>query len=232
MSENGFARIGRVLTHEQCQALRESYADPKLFRSRIEMSRFGFGRGEYKYFAAPLPDLVARLREQFYVSLRAIANEWMAMLGNDIQFPSSLINFLARGEAHGQKRPTPLLLRYQAGDYNCLHQDLYGAIFFPFQVIICLSAAGEDFTGGELLLVEQRPRAQSVGRVINLAIAAMHSLHIPMLTGLPCLTVQRISHTTKPHAIRSIGIPNGHVALEDFQHMPRCDNSVAMASQL
>lgn len=168
LSDNGLARIGRVLTNEQCKALRASYADSRLFRSRIEMSRFGFGRGEYKYFAAPLPDLVAQLREHLYLALRAVANEWMSMLGQDLQFPSKLVDFLAFCDAQGQKRPTPLLLRYQAGDYNCLHQDLYGAIFFPFQVIFCLSAAGEDFTGGELVLVEQRPRAQSVGRVINL----------------------------------------------------------------
>jgi hypothetical protein len=169
LSNQGYARIGRLLTNEQCKALRESYADPKLFRSRIEMSRFGFGRGEYKYFAKPLPDLVAELRKHLYLALREVANEWMVLLSKDFEFPAKLIDFLELCESQGQKRPTPLLLRYQAGDYNCLHQDLYGVIFFPFQVICNLSAAGQDFIGGELMLVEQRPRAQSVGRVINLS---------------------------------------------------------------
>ena len=167
--ESGFARLGPVLSREQCQTLRASYQNAELFRSRVDMSRFGFGRGQYQYFAAPLPPLVAQLREQLYGPLVAIANDWMSALGKDATFPSSLTDFLKRCQQQGQGKPTPLILRYQAGDYNCLHQDLYGAVFFPFQAIIGLSVAGEDFTGGELLLVEQRPRAQSAGRVITLS---------------------------------------------------------------
>jgi uncharacterized protein len=166
---HGFARIGQLLSAEECQSLRQSYADPKLFRSRVDMARFRFGRGEYQYFAAPLPGVVARLREQLYPPLAEIAHEWMVALKHNQAFPASLSDFLSICRQHGQDKPTPLLLRYRAGDYNCLHQDLYGKVAFPFQVIICLSRVGEDFTGGELLLVEQRPRAQSVGRALTLA---------------------------------------------------------------
>ena len=169
LSDRGFARLGPVLTDKQCEALRESYADSKLFRSRVEMSRFGFGRGEYKYFADPLPDLIAGLRERFYGELVGVANEWMGVLGKDVTYPFNLKDFLVTCRENGQDKPTPLLLRYRTGDFNCLHQDVYGAVVFPFQVIVCLSTAGEDFTGGELLLVEQRPRAQSIGRVVNLS---------------------------------------------------------------
>jgi hypothetical protein len=176
LSNQGYARIGRLLTNEQCKALRESYADPKLFRSRIEMSRFGFGRGEYKYFAKPLPDLVAQLREHLYLALREVANEWIVLLSKDFEFPAKLIDFLEPCESQGQKRPTPLLLRYQAGDYNCLHQDLYGAIFFPFQVICNLSAAGQDFIGGESTKQQSRPNRMDcvpAGAVVR---EALHSV--------------------------------------------------------
>ena len=132
------------------------------------MKRYRFGEGEYQYFAYPLPALVAKLRESLYESLVPIAREWMTALKLPTEFPGKHTAFLETCHAAGQVRPTPLLLRYRAGGYNCLHQDLYGSIFFPFQVVIGLSAPEAEFTGGELMLVEQRPRAQSAGRVIQL----------------------------------------------------------------
>jgi uncharacterized protein len=163
----GFARLGSLLDENECEDLRSLYARPELFRSRIEMARFRFGKGEYQYFAYPLPAVVAELREALYPPLSPIANEWMKALGLAGDFPAKLSAFLKKCHARGQKCPTPLVLRYRAGDYNCLHQDVYGEVVFPFQVIVCLSRPEEEFTGGELLLVEQRPRAQSVGHVVR-----------------------------------------------------------------
>ncbi|HYL45713.1 MAG TPA: 2OG-Fe(II) oxygenase [Candidatus Limnocylindrales bacterium] len=164
----GFSRLGGLLEQGECEELRSLYARPELFRSRIEMERFRFGKGEYQYFAYPLPTIVAELREALYGPLAPIANEWMQALGLKGEFPGELEDFVKKCRARGQKRPTPLVLRYRAGDYNCLHQDVYGEVVFPFQVIVCLSRPEEEFTGGELLLVEQRPRAQSVGHVVRL----------------------------------------------------------------
>lgn len=164
----GFARLGPVLLREECESLRSLYADASRFRSRIDMARYRFGRGEYQYFAYPLPELVATLRESLYARLAGAANEWMEALGQTARFPDAHGTFLKQCAKGGQTRPTPLVLRYRAGDYNCLHQDVYGDIVFPFQVIFCLSRPDEEFTGGELLLVEQRPRAQSVGHAIRL----------------------------------------------------------------
>jgi len=164
----GFARLGKLLAPEECEQLRSLYAQPELFRSRVDMARFRFGRGEYQYLAYPLPELVADLREALYRHLAATANEWMAALSLKGDFPGELEAFLKRCHARDQKRPTPLLLRYRAGDFNCLHQDVYGDIVFPFQAIFCLSKPDEEFTGGELLLVEQRPRAQSIGHAVRL----------------------------------------------------------------
>jgi len=166
--EHGYGRIGTALSRDECEELRSLYSNPELFRSRINMERFRFGRGEYQYFADPIPALVAELRESLYGHLYSIANEWMEVLSLTGDFPVDLGDFLKRCHAHGQRRPTPLLLRYRAGDYNCLHQDLYGEVVFPFQVVLGLSRPEEEFTGGELLLVEQRPRAQSVGHAIRL----------------------------------------------------------------
>ena len=132
------------------------------------MARHRFGRGEYKYFAYPLPALVEELRQALYVCLAGCANDWMEALSRSGEFPDDLMSFLERCHERGQERPTPLLLRYRVGDFNCLHQDLYGDIVFPFQVIFCLSQPEDEFTGGELLLVEQQPRAQSVGHAIRL----------------------------------------------------------------
>jgi len=165
---HGYGRLGQVLSRAECEALRKLYSQPDLFRSRIDMARFRFGRGEYQYFAYPLPPLVAELRESLYGCLAATANDWMVALSLKSNFPPALNDFLARCHARGQKRPTPLLLHYVAGDFNCLHQDLYGDVVFPFQVVFCLSRPQEEFSGGELLLMEQRPRAQSVGQVVTL----------------------------------------------------------------
>ena len=164
----GYARLGKVLSQTECEELRSLYLQPELFRSRIEMARYRFGRGEYQYFAYPLPTLVGELREMLYPQLVGTANEWMAALSLPAKFPNTLSSFIKRCHAHGQARPTPLLLRYRAGDFNCLHQDVYGEIVFPFQVIFGLSQPEVEFTGGELLLVEQRPRAQSVGHAVRL----------------------------------------------------------------
>jgi uncharacterized protein len=164
--KNGFARVPGLLTGGDCRELRELYDDSSRFRSRIDMKRYRFGQGEYQYFAHPLPDRVAQLREAWYARLSPIATAWTAALGSEQSFQQSHNEFVAQCHAAGQLRPTPLLLRYREGDYNCLHQDLYGAIYFPFQIVVCLSEPGVEFTGGELLLTEQHPRAQSSGRVV------------------------------------------------------------------
>lgn len=164
----GFARLGKLFAPQECEQLRSLYSRTELFRSRVDMARFRFGRGEYQYFAYPLPPVVADLRHALYSHLSPTANDWMAALSLKGDFPRDLENFLKQCHARGQKRPTPLMLRYRAGDFNCLHQDVYGDLVFPFQVIFCLSKPGEEFTGGELLLVEQRPRAQSIGHAVHL----------------------------------------------------------------
>ncbi len=164
----GFGRMGTILDRGECEHLRNLYSDGTRFRSRIDMARFRFGRGEYQYFAYPLPPLIANLRDELYEQLAPTANAWMSALSQPGTFPRRLKQFLQTCHAHGQTRPTPLLLRYREGDYNCLHQDVYGEIVFPFQVVVGLSRPQAEFTGGELLLVEQRPRAQSVGHAIGL----------------------------------------------------------------
>ncbi|CAN7617955.1 2OG-Fe(II) oxygenase [Bosea sp. LjRoot90] len=168
LDEHGVGLTGPLLDAETCAALRALYAEPGHFRSRIVMARHGFGRGEYQYFAHPLPDVIAALRPLIYARLAPIANRWNAALGIDQRYPETLDDFLALCHAQGQERPTPLLLKYGAGDYNCLHQDLYGDLFFPFQMVILLSEPERDFTGGEFTLVEQRPRMQSRPEVVPL----------------------------------------------------------------
>ena len=168
MWEYGYGSLGRLLSESDCLALRTLYSDPEAFRSRIDMQRYRFGRGEYRYFAYPLPLAVDSLRHALYAQLAPLAREWMAALGTPVDYPNELERFLAECHERGQQRPTPLMLRYGAGDYNRLHQDLYGAVVFPFQVVIGLSKPGVEYTGGELLLVEQQPRAQSIGHAIVL----------------------------------------------------------------
>lgn len=170
LNEVGVATTGRLLDAEQCAALRALYPDDRHFRSHIVMKRHGFGEGEYKYYANPLPEIIASLREAFYPRLAPIANEWHRRMGIDRRFPESLRAFLDECHADGQARPTPLLLKYGPGDYNCLHQDLYGAHVFPIQLVILLSEPGADFTGGEFVMTEQRPRMQSRAEVVPLSL--------------------------------------------------------------
>ena len=168
LDAHGCAVIKDALSPDECTSLAGGYTDDRLFRSRVVMSRHGFGRGEYKYFAYPLPPLIARLRRELYPPLAEIANRWNQSLGSDVRYPAEHEHFLERCAAAGQTRPTPLLLRYEAGDYNCLHQDVYGDLVFPLQVAFLLSSPQHDFTGGEFVLTEQRPRMQSRAEVVPL----------------------------------------------------------------
>ncbi|MGB9988099.1 2OG-Fe(II) oxygenase [Pseudoduganella rhizocola] len=168
LDEFGCAVVRGVLSPEECAALAACYAEPGHFRSRVVMERHGFGRGEYQYFRYPLPGMVAALRERMYAPLAAIANRWYEAMQIDIRFPPTHAAFLDRCHAAGQERPTPLLLQYEAGDYNCLHQDLYGDHVFPLQAAFLLSQPGKDFEGGEFVLTEQRPRMQSRAEVVPL----------------------------------------------------------------
>jgi hypothetical protein len=165
---DGHALIPRLLPPDACAALAESYSDPVRFRRRIHMARHGFGRGEYQYYAYPLPPLVHDLREAFYTALAPLANRWQAALDLPTRFPDTHAEFLARCRDAGQSQATPLLLRYGTGDYNCLHQDLYGEHVFPLQVAVLLSQPGRDFDGGEFVLTERRPRQQSRVTVVPL----------------------------------------------------------------
>ncbi len=168
LNRQGYA-TRRLLEPKTCRMLAALYEDDAHFRKRVIMQHHNYGRGEYKYLTYPLPEPVAQLREALYPPLARIANDWRKALGEAKQFPPTLDEFLAQCHAAGQSRPTPLLLRYTADDYNCLHQDLYGELVFPLQLTILLSVPGEDFTGGEFVLVEQRPRAQSRPEVVALA---------------------------------------------------------------
>lgn len=169
LDAQGFTVLPGLLDAPACEALRDGYDNDALFRSRVVMQRHGFGRGEYRYFAYPLPEPVAALRSALYPPLAQLANRWQERLGSALRLPLRHDEFIARCHAAGQTRPTPLLLRYGTGDYNCLHQDLYGEHVFPLQVVFLLSQPGVDFTGGELVLVEQRPRLQSRASVVPLA---------------------------------------------------------------
>jgi hypothetical protein len=169
LDAQGCAVLKRLLSLDECRALAAFYSDDTHFRSRIVMGRHGFGRGEYKYFAYPLPDVIAELRPALYSRLQGTANRWNEAMGIDIRYPDSHGAFLKRCHEAGQTRPTPLLLQYEAGDYNCLHQDLYGEHVFPLQVAVLLSEPGRDFKGGEFVLTEQRPRMQSRPEVVPLA---------------------------------------------------------------
>jgi hypothetical protein len=169
LDQRGCAAAGTILQPDECDAIAAMYENRERFRSRIVMARHGFGSGEYKYFAYPLPETIAELRFSFYTHLTATANRWNGSLGIEDRYPEDHDAFIEQCHRAGQTRPTPLLLRYGEGDYNCLHQDLYGAIAFPLQAAILLSAPGRDFTGGEFVIVEQRPRMQSRAEVVSLA---------------------------------------------------------------
>ena len=168
LDANGWAMLPEMLSAQECQAIADLYEDAGRFRSRVVMARHGFGRGEYQYFSYPLPDIVADLRTSIYPRLVPIADRWNEAMGIDVRYPAEHSKFLARCHRAGQTRPTPLLLRYGKDDFNALHQDLYGEHVFPFQVAFLLSKPGEDFTGGEFVLTEQRPRMQSRAEVVPL----------------------------------------------------------------
>ncbi|WP_296229349.1 2OG-Fe(II) oxygenase [Ralstonia sp. UBA689] len=168
LNDVGSAVLPSLLTHDACETLAALYPHDNLYRSRVVMERHGFGRGEYKYFAYPLPDVIAHLRTTLYPPLASIANRWNQTMDIDVRFPARHADFLRRSHEAGQLRPTPLILKYGPGDYNCLHQDLYGEHVFPLQVAILLSEPGVDFTGGEFVMTEQRPRMQSRPEVVPL----------------------------------------------------------------
>ena len=168
LDAQGYAVMRELLAPQECRVLAATYGVDEVFRSRIVMARHGFGRGEYKYFGHPLPPLVAGLRGALYPHLAVIANRWHEALNTGVRFPADHLDFIGRCHDAGQRKPTPLLLRYDAGDYNCLHQDVYGEHVFPLQVAILLSEPGRDFTGGEFVMTEQRPRMQSRAEVVPL----------------------------------------------------------------
>ena len=168
LDERGYALTDRLLSAEECAGLVALYEHRECFRNRVEMARFRYGEGEYKYFAYPLPPIVAEMRSALYRELAPVANRWADALRDRTVYPPSLAEYLKICHRAGQKRPTPLLLRYQAGGYNCLHQDLYGELAFPLQFTCLLSRRGDDYVGGESLLVEQRPRAQSRGEAFTI----------------------------------------------------------------
>ena len=179
LDAHGWAMVEHLLTPGECRALTALYQDDGRFRSHVVMARHGFGRGEYKYFAYPLPQLIEALRTAIYPRLAPLADRWNDAMGIDVRYPATHADFLSRCHAAGQRRPTPLLLQYGEGDFNALHQDLYGEHVFPFQVVFLLSQPGEDFNGGEFVLTEQRPRMQSRAEVVPLrrgdaAIFAVH----------------------------------------------------------
>ncbi len=164
LNDKGYVHLKGVLTVDECVELQEMYDQAQRFRSVISMQRYRFGKGEYKYFSYPLPEVLEQLRRKFYQALFPIANDWMKKLGIEVVFPSSLQDFLAQCHHHKQLRPTPLILRYEEGGFNTLHQDLYGDVYFPFQVVFVLTS---EHKGGELVFVEQVPRAQSKAEVVN-----------------------------------------------------------------
>ena len=168
LDEYGGAVLERLLSSEECEAVAGMYPDDSVFRSRVVMARHGFGRGEYKYFRYPLPTIVEDMRTHLYPRLAPIANRWNEALRIDVRYPAAHVEFLERCHNAAQRRPTPLLLQYGEGDYNCLHQDLYGEHVFPIQVAILLSEPGRDFAGGDFVLTEQRPRMQSRAEVVPL----------------------------------------------------------------
>jgi uncharacterized protein len=166
LNSKGYAKLSNALSKEECEKLTKLYPNPELFRSVINMQRYRFGKGEYKYFSYPLPAIIQQLREEFYKPLSKIANEWMQQLSIDKKFPAMHQELIAQCHAHQQPRPTPLILRYEAGGFNTLHQDLYGEIYFPFQIVFVLTQQGRDHEGGELVLTEQVPCAQSKAEVV------------------------------------------------------------------
>ena len=228
LDEHGCATTEPLLTPKECTILAESYDSDQLFRSRIIMARHGFGRGEYKYFAYSLPHLVAALRDSLYPALAQVANRWNKALGVDVTHPSTHPAYLKRCHADGQSKPTPLLLRYGPGDFNCLHQDIYGENIFPLQVAFLLSEPERDFTGGEFLLTEQRPRMQSRAEVVPLrqgegVIFPVHHRPVRGTRG-----VYRVNMRHRVSRLRSVA--GTHSA--SFSTMPRDGRIVAGAKAM
>lgn len=179
LDANGWARLPRILDSSDCAEFVKNYDQSDIYRKQIIMARHGFGRGEYKYFSYPLPELIQSIRETAYPHLMPIANEWNEVLKSEIRFPKTHSEFVERCHRDGQTRPTPLILKYEEGDYNCLHQDLYGENVFPLQMVFLLSEPGKDFEGGEFVLTEQRPRMQSKVQVVpmNQGDAVIFAVH-------------------------------------------------------
>jgi uncharacterized protein len=167
LTNQGYAILPSLITPDMCKALVQAYDDETHYRKTIEMQRYRFGKGEYKYFRYPLPEVIQRSRSELYTPLAALANEWACHLKTGLSYPDHHAAFLALCQERNQTRPTPLILRYEAGGFNTLHQDLYGEVYFPFQVVIVLNQYGVDFTGGEFVMTEQIPRAQSKAMVIQ-----------------------------------------------------------------
>jgi uncharacterized protein len=201
LNTRGFALTDPLLLPSERSALVATYVDASLFRSRVVMSRHGFGNGEYQYYAYPLPQTVAELRAAVYPRLAPIANRWAAALRSDTTFPSTLEEMLAQCHRAGQTRPTPLILTYAAGDFNCLHQDLYGENVFPIQLKVQLSDPESDFTGGEFVLVEQRPRKQSRAHVAHLAAGAgvLFAVNVRPVEG-----TRGVYRTTMRHGVATV----------------------------
>ncbi|KMN45484.1 2OG-Fe(II) oxygenase [Bacillus sp. LK2] len=168
LDDVGYAKVPLLLDAKQCEEIINMYEDDSYYRSTINMERYRLGSGQYRYFQAPLPSIVQELRTSFYPELAKTANRWLQQLGKELIYPPTLTEFLEQCHKHDQVRSTPLILKYEADGYNCLHQDLYGDVYFPFQILLTLNQRGIDYTGGESILVEQRPRAQSRGHVITL----------------------------------------------------------------
>jgi hypothetical protein len=211
LNDVGSAVLPGLLTRDACGALAARYAHDGLYRSRVVMERHGFGRGEYRYFAYPLPGLIAALRAALYPRLAVIANRWNDALAIDARFPPAHADFLRRCHDAGQVRPTPLILRYGPGDYNCLHQDLYGEYVFPLQVAILLSEPGVDFTGGEFVMTEQRPRMQSRPEVVPLrqgdaVIFAVHHRPVQGTRGVYRVTMRHGVSRVRSGQRHTIGI--------------------------
>lgn len=200
LDEYGYAVAPQLLTCDECDALAALYDRDERFRSRIVMTRHGFGRGEYQYFRYPLPRLVQQLRTSLYPHLVPIANRWNEVLGIDVRYPASHAEYIKRCHAAGQSRPTPLLLRYGKDDYNCLHQDLYGEHVFPLQVAVLLAEPGRDFTGGEFVMTEQRPRMQSRVQVVPLrkGDAAIFAVHHRPVRGVRAAYRVNLRHGVSP----------------------------------
>lgn len=201
LDNQGYAKLPVLLLPEECQELIETYTQEQLFRNTINMARYRFGEGEYKYYDAPLPNPIQQLREGFYPELAQTANRWNEWLVKEERYPADLNEFLEYCHKKEQLRTTPLILKYETGGYNCLHQDLYGDVFFPFQVVFALNQKEQDYSGGEFLLVEQRPRAQSRGHVITLNQGA--GLIFPT-NHRPVLGTRGYYRTTLKHGVSTI----------------------------